>query len=205
MKKKISIILNSLIIFFEIIGIIYSISFNHRVAIDYYTEESNILALITSILFLVYVNKGIPNWVKMFKYISTIGVSVTFFVVLFILLPMVNFNVYAMFFDGTLLYHHFLCPILGVVTFIWFDDLGEFNKKDSLFGLIHTCIYAVVMIILNLLRLYDGPYPFLRVYDQGIIMSIIWLIIIFGLAYLISSLLRIIKKKVDINGSIGRI
>ena len=44
-KKKLSIIFNSLIVLFEIIGIIVVIKTNNRLAIEYYTEDSNILAL----------------------------------------------------------------------------------------------------------------------------------------------------------------
>ena len=48
-KKKLSIIFNSLIVLFEIIGIIVVIKTNNRLAIEYYTEDSNILALFSSL------------------------------------------------------------------------------------------------------------------------------------------------------------
>ena len=63
-KRKVAIILNVLIIIFEIIGFIITYNNNHRIAIEYYTEDSNILALITSIIFLIYLlfNKKIPKY-----------------------------------------------------------------------------------------------------------------------------------------------
>ena len=35
----------------------------------------------------------------------------------------------------------------------------------------------------------DGPYPFLKVYDQTILMSIFWLILMMGCSYLITVLI----------------
>jgi len=50
-------------------------------------------------------------------------------------------------------------------------------------------IYAVVIVICNILRIIEGPYPFLRVYDQPIYMTILYAIGIplftYGIARLI--------------------
>ena len=196
-RRRILTILNTLIVVFEIIGIIHNISFNHRVALEYYTEQSNILILISSIIFLYYLitNKKEPNWLKRLKYASVVSISITFFVVLFILLPMSGFNIYGMFFDGTLFYHHLLCPLLSIISFIIFDEENNYSKKDSIYALTHTFIYGIVMVTLNILRIYNGPYPFLMVHNQTIIVSIMWVIIIFLLAFLISNMIRVITSR----------
>ena len=124
-KRSISLILNLLIISFELVGFIFSYLYNHRIAIEFYTECSNILMLVCSMVFVYYMvyNKSIPKWLHYFKYLSTTCVSITFFVVLFILIPMGNFDYYAFLFNGTLLFHHTLCPILAIITFLFFDNL----------------------------------------------------------------------------------
>ena len=195
-KKKISILLNILIVFLEIIGFVITYVINKKISIEFYTEDSNILALITSSIFVIYMlnKKEIPRWLKLLKYATTICLSVTFIVVIFILAPMYNFNYPYLLFHNSLLYQHLLCPILSIITFIYFDNLGDFNIKDNFTSLSLTLLYAIILIILNILKLVIGPYPFLMVYEQSIIISIIWFIIIFTLAYLIGYMLRVISK-----------
>ena len=57
-----------------------------------------------------------------------------------------------------------------------------------------TLIYALILMALNLMRVVEGPYPFLRVYEQPVYMSIIWVIVIlgsaYGIAFLLASLLN---------------
>jgi len=56
-------------------------------------------------------------------------------------------------------------------------------------GVIPTILYAIIIVILNIVRYIEGPYPFFRVYNQSIIVSIIWIVIIMGLVYFISYML----------------
>ncbi len=190
MKKKLSITLNILIIIFEIVGFMIAYNETNRICIEYYTEDSNLLALISASLYIVFVmrNKKIPKLLSELKYVSGICLTITFFVVLFILAPIYNYNYYYFLLHGSMLFHHFLCPILFVLTLVCFDKI-KVEKNDIKKGIIPTVIYGVIMIILNLLKLIDGPYPFLRVYSQPIYVSFFWLVLIFGLAYGISVML----------------
>ena len=167
-KRKISLFLNILIIIFEIIGLIITYKKNGRVGIEYYTEDSNIIALLTSSIFVLFLltNKKIPKFLKQLKYISTICLSVTLLVVIFILAPMYNFNYNFLLFKNELLYHHLLCPILSIITFIFFDEIETYNLKENIFSLSFTIIYAIVLIILNIVKIVDGPYPFLQIYNH---------------------------------------
>ena len=195
-KRNISIYINVLIIIFEIMGLIHNYIYNNRISIEYFTEEANILALISSIIFVIYliINKKIPNWLKLMKYTSTVGLTITFLVVLFILYPMSGFNFYGMFISGTLLYHHLLCPLLGFISFIFFDNLSKYDKSDIKYGLIHMGVYGIVLVILNILKVINGPYPFLMVYNQTIIVSIIWFIVLYLLGYIISYTLIVLHN-----------
>ena len=143
--------------------------------------------MISSIVYLTC-KKG--KLVNILKYISTLGLFITFIVVIFILGPMINFNYVYLFFYGTMFLQHLVCPILAIITFIFFDDLKKYSKKDSVYALSFTVFYGVLFVILNLLRVVDGPYPFLKVYDQGVLLSIMWFIIIMSLSYFLSYLLR---------------
>ena len=196
-KKKVSLLLNILIVILEIIGLIINYKTMNRISIEYYTIDSNILALCSSLILIIYLltNKKIPRWLSLFKYISVIGLSVTLLVVLFILIPMGNFDYYTYLISNSMLYQHTLCPIIGIVTFLFFDNLGKYYKKDILIGLIFTIIYSIVLIILNVLNIVNGPYPFLMVRTQSILSSIIWFVVIYLLAFIISHSLRVLYLK----------
>ena len=197
MKKKVSLLLNLLIVILEIIGFIISTNVNKRIAIEYYTEDSNILALASSLLFVIFLlsKNKIPRWLQLFKYMTTICLTVTFLVVLFILGPMLEFNYGWLFLSNGLLFQHLLCPILSIIVFIYFDDIC-FKKRDSIRGLYLTIIYATIIIILNILKIIKGPYPFLYIYEQPIYMSIIWAILIPGFAFIISVVLKNLYVKI---------
>ena len=196
-NKRYSLILNILIIIFEIIGFLFTYVNNHSILIQFYTEDSNILALVTSCLFVYFLlsNKKLPKWLNTLKYISTTCVTITFLVVIFILAPMYNFNYLSLLFDGTMLYHHTICPLLCIITFLFFDKLNNYEKKDILYAFSFTIIYAVVLIALNLFEVVKGPYPFLMVKEQTIIESFIWIIVILGFAYMIAKCLFVLKSK----------
>lgn len=193
MNKK-SLIINILLVILEIVGLYMSYYYHNRIAIEYYTVLSNILVLITSLVFSIYLIKklNIPTWLKILKHTATTSIALTFLVVIFILAPMYNFNYNYMLFYQELILHHLICPILSIITFIFFDNI-KIEKNNIKYGISFTLIYAFIIIILNILKIVIGPYPFLMVYNQPIYMSIIWFILIVGLSYLISIIL--IRKK----------
>lgn len=201
MKKKVSLILNLLIIILEIIGFIFVYKYHGGISFEYYTEDSNILALLASIIYVMYLlsNKKIPRWLSLIKYTSVISLTVTFLVVLFILIPMSNFDFKFYLFKDALLFQHLLCPILFIVTFILFDDLKKYTIKDNIYGLSFTIVYSVVLIILNILGMVSGPYPFLMVKEQTLLINIMWTITLLSMAYFIAYLLRKLYNKFNLN------
>lgn len=114
---------------------------------------------------------------------------------------MYNFNYGYLLFRNELLYHHLLCPILSIITFIYFDDIKNYTKLDNLLASLVTLIYGIVLIILNILKIVDGPYPFLQVYKQPAIVSIIWAVTILSITYLIALILRILNNKNNLDFS----
>ena len=200
-KKNISLLMNILIVFLEIVGFIITIKNNHKISFEYYTEDSNLVALFSSLFFSYFLirKKEIPRFVQLFKYMTTICLTITFLVVIFILIPMYRFNFNFFLFQGSLLYHHLLCPILAMLSFLLFDNLNNISKKDIKVGLSITLIYSFIIIVCNLIGAVEGPYPFLMIKKQSILESMIWFILLTTIDLIIAySLLDIKIKKEEI-------
>lgn len=175
-----SLILNILIIIFEVLGITIYIMNNSNFDFSYYTHDSNVLALISSSIYVYYLvrKKNIPKFVSILKYASAVALSITFVVVLFVLLPMSNFNFSKLLFTGAMPYFHILCPILCFISYILYEKHCIDTLKDVLRGFYYTITYTLVLIILNVLSIVDGPYPFLRVRSNSLLYSLFYFIII---------------------------
>lgn len=189
----VDVFLNVGIIILEIIALIICLNTFGSVDLVYYTIDSNIFLLISCILYLVYRNK-LPRIVQLFKYSSTLSVLITFLVVVFVLLPMYNFNFNFLLWDGPNLYVHVLCPIIALISFVFFEKNNLENTfKNNLRAVYFTIIYGIILIALNIEKIVVGPYPFLKVYEQSILMSLFWVILIIGVAFLLARLLLMIK------------
>jgi hypothetical protein len=192
-RFDISLILNAVIIILEVIGLIACFNLLGFIDLTYYTIDSNIFLLISSILYLIS-RKNIPKAVQLFRYSATLSVMITFLVVVFILYPMYDFNFQFMFLEGPNLYMHVLCPIISLISFIFFERNEIENVfKNNLRSLYFTLVYAVILITLNIFKVVNGPYPFLKVYEQSILMSVIWIVGILGFALILSRLLLMVK------------
>src|SRR5574344_236264 len=181
-KDYLALFCNVLIILFETLGIILSAQKHGFSLFQFYTEDSNLFAFLTSILFVSYmvisIQKGklvIPKWVNFMRYVSTLCLTVTFIVVVCILSPMYGIQGYQMMlFYNSMLYHHLLAPIVSFISFVFFETKHTIPKSYVLLSLILTVIYAAVIVLLNILKVVQGPYPFLMVYNQPVYASILW-------------------------------
>jgi len=193
-KLKIYLVLNIIIAILETIGLSMAVANRRADAFIYYTQLSNLFLLITSIVNIVFCArvltgrvKKIPHIVNRFSYISICTTTVTLIVVLFILSWMVGDLVWILT-SGAMLYTHTLCPILAIVMLRLFAP-EKLQKTEAVYGLSPTIAYAIVALAMNIARVWDGPYPFLQVYNQPVWASIAWSIVILGVAYLIARLL----------------
>jgi hypothetical protein len=200
-KKYILLILNIIIIILEMIAFRLSYLMHGLSFLMFYTEDSNLFALLVAIIYVIYLLKGnIPNWLRKLKYIATGGLLLTFLVVIFILSPSYGpKGYYFMLLSGSMLYQHLLCPILYFISYFIFEPRIKLNNKDVLIAMIPTLIYATIIIILNVLKVIIGPYPFLMVYNQPIYVSILWFLIILGGIYLFYKIIQIISQKIIID------
>lgn len=154
----------------------------------FYTQNSNyfLLAVTLAHLYFLLKKQPVPKAVNRLKYIATCTTTVTFVVAVAVLLPMYK-RPYITFLNGANLFQHTLCPILGIAALPLMDPV---EKRDSILALIPTGLYALVMVPLNYFRVFDGPYPFLRVHNQPWYMSVLWLLAIFLVAFGIAVILR---------------
>ena len=185
--------LNFIIFLSSLIGCIIIFGKQGFTMLMFYTVDSNILALIASLLIGIYALRAyksgekIPPQIEMLKYVSVCCLVVTFIVVVLVLAPMNGLKGYQMMLlSGDMLFHHLISPVLAIVTFFMFDKVNKSHRQAALLALIPTIAYAMILITLNLLRIVEGPYPFLRVYAQPFYMSLIWVVLILGGAYLIA-------------------
>ena len=201
-KLKIYLVLNILIAILEIIGLSMAIANRKGSTFQYYTQLSNLFLLIASIFNIIFTArvlagkiKKIPRFVNVISYSSICTTTVTLLVVLFVLSWMVG-DLWWILTSGAMLYTHTLCPILAIIMFVWLAP-ERLDRRDAWIALAPTVAYAIVGIAMNIMHAWEGPYPFLQVYNQPIWASILWSIGILGGAYAIARILLIpnLKKR----------
>jgi hypothetical protein len=196
-SKNIKIIINLSIVILEIIGFILVFRELGIASIEYYTEDSNLLLLISSSIFLAYLfrDKELPAWFRSLRYVAVVSTTLTLIIVLTVLSWTTDLGLYHLIFHESMLYHHTLCPILAILSFVLIE---KYEGLNVIHGLYFTIIYAIIMIVLNVLKIVEGPYPFLLVYKQPIFHSIIWTILILAMTYAIALILKKVNGKVII-------
>ena len=159
----------------------------------FYTEDSNFLMLAACIVTSVYLireirtGSAVPNSVRVFKYAAMSCLAMTFIVVIFILAPFMSaagMNGYQiMMLSGSMLYMHFICPIVSFLSFAFFESGKALEKGVIKWALLPTIIYAAIAYTVNIAKLGEGPYPFFYVYRQPVFASILWLALLIAAAY----------------------
>lgn len=202
-QNLIAFILNAAIVMMEIIGLIMSFSRHGMKSFQFYTEDSNMFALVSSLLFCAWtVTNGkkesalLPKWIHVMKYMSNCCLAVTFIVVITVLAPMAGPKGYQMMMlSNSMLFHHFLCPVISLISFIFFEKEPKIDVKHSFYALMPTIVYALIVTLLNILRVMEGPYPFFHVYEQPLFATVLWFIGIIDGAYLIARFVRFLNLK----------
>lgn len=200
LKLLVFLSLNIAIMLFELLGTAKVFSEIGWTMLIYYTQLSNLLLLIASIINIYFLaraarhRKKMPRWTYELFYTATCATTVTMLTVIFVLSWMYGDLLYVMT-AGSMLYTHTICPILAIIALIAFTPRGTLTKKSASRAVIFTLAYGLVAIALNVLKVWHGPYPFLFVYEQPIWASAAWLIGILGGAYGIAKLLSINKEK----------
>ena len=207
-KLKVSIALNFLNIILETTGfIVRFILYGTRDLFKYYTRDSSLFLLIATLIMfifeLLYYYKGrqISKWVYTLKYTAIGLTTLTFLTVLFVLGPQMSTymgfgGAYVfLLLHGDCLFQHFLCPVVGFVSFVFFESRYKLSIIDSLIALIPTIIYAIVIIILVALNQVTPPYFFFDIHNQTVFMEIFWLALLLGVIFGFYVLMKFVNNK----------
>lgn len=194
MKSK-AIFFNLLFIILELIGFFIVLNDGNFIEFKYYTEDSNLLALIVSIIYLVHLifKIKITRFLSLVRLTSVISLMITFLTVIFILMPSYNFDFNYMYWNSNLFFH-LICPLLYFYIYFKIDRKFKAKFYEILYTLIPTFIYAIVLVTLNIINKIDGPYPFLRVHNQEIFTSISYFLFSIIAGYTIGTCINKIKN-----------
>ena len=167
---------NILIIILELTGLRLSARKRGWGLFVFYTQLSNIVALLSSIFFLLAAEKA--SWLR---FTGTCMVIMTFFVSLCILVPM-GAGFTTMMLRGSGLFHHTLCPVLSTISYV----LWEPHASAWIVPVVLTLAYGIIMLYLNWTGKVDGPYPFFRIRQLGGLKTTAWFAVLTGVISLIS-------------------
>ncbi len=117
-----------------------------------FTVNSNIFEGIAMLMALPYTIDGLrkghyhlPNWCVNLMYSSTTAVALTFLVSLFILAPFKGFR---LIFSGSRFFLHAVCPILAILTFIFFICDHFVTIKEIAWAIIPVVLYGLVYFVM---------------------------------------------------------
>ena len=183
---------NVIIILLEIHGLRISVSDRHWKIFAYYTQISNLITLLSSIVFLFF--GGSAAWLR---YLSACMLAMTFLITLCVLVPMGG-GFKPLMLSGNGIYHHTLCPIISVFSYI----LWELHSVIWILPVIVTTIYGLVMLYMNWKRLFDGPYPFFRVHQQSPTVTVLWMLGLIAFITVLSLIIIAVSGKEEAEKSI---
>ena len=71
-----------------------------------------------------------------------------------------------------------LNPVLAILSLVLFERLPRLPLRQVWWALVPTILYGLYDLHGNITGAIDGPYPFMRVYDQTIQETLMWFTII---------------------------
>ena len=186
----------------------WEFSASNLAAFRYFTVDSNILAGIVALVYLIYTARKkrniMPRWLSFLKLAATTGVTLTMMVTVCFLAPVSDRGFFALFKNSNL-FLHFVIPVLCIMSFIFFEPVEkQLRFSHTLIGIIPMFIYSIYYTTNVLLHLENGKPTFQ--YDLygflGGKLSNIWFVMpaIYSITWLFSLLLwfgntKIVSKK----------
>ena len=214
-----SLILNCLTVVAVLTGVIMVFAVPHQSAdglvsetpisaFRFFTTDSNVLAGIFAVVFIVYealalagkINE-IPTFVYILKSVGTVGVAVTLFTVLFYLAPFAPSGFLSKF-AGRDLFFHLIAPLLSLIAFACFENTKEVKFRYTVLGIVPILLYGIIYAINAFSHTVDGKVPF--EYDWygfaqgGALFAVVALVVMVAVAFGISALLWLINKKLAV-------
>ena len=183
-RRYIALILNWAALICGLVGIGFRLARNVNEFFLYYTQLSNVAAVISSVIYILFSGREserTKKFVRCARYLGVCGLVMTFSVVMFIFLPVGGEDAAKRLLNslnGVL--HHAVCPAISTVSYLFLED-GVKSRKAVLLPFTATAIYAFTIYALNFLRLAKAPYPFFEVYEHEPVELVIWFIALMAL------------------------
>jgi hypothetical protein len=138
--------------------------------LNFFTNDSNIILGISSLIYIIaalvsFKKDSFPKAVTLIRLIGSTATLVTFIVVVTILGPQYGFMKFVFGIEGGFLFLHFICPLLSLISFVFFESENRLGFWNSIYTMIPTILYGCVWIVLELIntKYQDiAPYPFLE-------------------------------------------
>ena len=125
----------------------------------------------------------------------------TFFVVMLVLAPMLcttgQNGYYLMLCTGVLPVTHLLGPLLTFGSYVFLEAERSMTLRQSIAGLVPTLLYGLVAYPCNIARIWDGPYPFFRVWEMPAWHSVLWFIALLVMAFALSQIPRLLGRRLS--------
>ncbi len=190
-KRMLSIIFNLILILTELRAIQLSFFDGSKRSwefLKFYTQDCNIFLLITSVVYVfelircIIMKKEVSKVVHIFRFASIGAALTTFLIVGLIFTPiLMDLSSYV----GSSFYFHFLCPLLGVITFYLFDEGCMIKLTHINYSFFFTLGYAIVLPILVGFNIVTPPYPFLDVENNHFMLSVLYALAVPFIAYVV--------------------
>lgn len=206
MKNKsylVGFILNIVISALALIGLIIQLVQTPTPAVfTYYTILSNTLCIFISFVISIFYGINafvkpvkIPRVFQVIKYVNVTMLLVTFLTVVFFLSWTIKtMTLFELMFTGSMLYHHTLVPLLALVSFIFYE---KHDLKPFIFTFIPSMVslvYGIPFMILDGLKVYKAPYPFLEISSYPWYFCVLIIIGVLAFVYGGAFLIRLMNK-----------
>lgn len=135
---------------------------SNLLAFKYFTVDSNVLAGITALVYVILEIKGTElseraaNFLHCLRLASATGVALTMLVTACFLIPQFGENWTILYIDNNFFFH-LTIPLLCIIAYIFFEPgAGTLTLKQSLTGIIPMLVYAVCYTINIIVHLGNG-------------------------------------------------
>ena len=204
-KRSIQILttIHIILIVLEIIALIHDLQVFGLAMFQYYTIDSNILQMLVSaaIVFRILYRKEelVSARLSILHLVCAVNLTITFLIALLVLAPQEGFAYY--FIENVAPINHLIGPLLSAITFLFLEESEKLPGIAILIPMAATLLYGIIALILNALKILDGPYFFLRIYDEPLGTIVLWFAIITVLCTVLSGLYLWIKSRYCISSA----
>ena len=204
-KRSIQILttIHIILIVLEIIALIHDLQVFGLAMFQYYTIDSNILQMLVSaaIVFRILYRKEelVSARLSILHLVCAVNLTITFLIALLVLAPQEGFAYY--YIENVAPINHLIGPLLSAITFLFLEESEKLPRIAILIPMAATLLYGIIALILNALKILDGPYFFLRIYDEPLGTIVLWFAIITVLCTVLSGLYLWIKSRYCISSA----